>query len=163
MGVLLVFSLQTGAAVMFAGSVEPGWHDALLPFAFVAAAIFAGVAFMAAAAVALRGIFRLQSLITDAHLRVLAVLLLVLGLVNLYCYAAEFFSTLLGNDSFETAVLVRRLTACMPGRSGSSRFWRFCPFMSSGARRRDARRCSSCWSDCRFRSASSAITSWSSS
>ena len=110
MGVLLVFSLQTGAAVMFAGSVEPGWHDPLLPFAFVAAAIFAGVAFMAAAAVALRGIFGLQSLITVAHLRVLAVLLLVLGLVNLYCYAAEFFSTLLGNDSFETAVLVRRLT-----------------------------------------------------
>ncbi len=110
MGVLLVFSLQTGAAVMFAGSVEPGWHDALLPFAFAMGAILAGVAFVAAAAVALRWIFRLDGMITDAHLHVLAVLLLVLGLVNLYCYATEFFSTLLGNDPFETAVMSRRFT-----------------------------------------------------
>ncbi len=108
-GVLLVFSLQTGAAVMFAGTVEPGWHDPLLPFAYVATAIFSGVAFMAAAAVVLRWIFRLDGMITDAHLKVMAVLLLVLGLVNLYCYGAEFFSTLLGNDSFETAVMGRRL------------------------------------------------------
>ena len=108
-GVLLVFSLQTGAAVMFAGTVEPGWHDPLLPFAFVAAAVFSGVAFMAAAAVALRRVFRLENFITGAHLAVMAVLLLVLGLVNLYCTAAESFSTLLGGDAFETAVLARRL------------------------------------------------------
>ena len=109
MGVLLVFSLQTGAAVMFAGSVEPGWHDTLLPFAFTAAAIFAGVAFMAAAVVALRSVFRLEGLITAAHLNVMALLLLAFGLVNLYCYAAEFFTTMLANDRFETAVLTRRL------------------------------------------------------
>jgi Ni/Fe-hydrogenase subunit HybB-like protein len=107
-GVLLVFSLQTGAAVMFAGTVEPGWHDPLLPFAYVATAIFSGVAFMAAAAVVLRWIFRLEGMITDAHLKVMAMLLLVLGLVNLYCYANEFFTTLLGNDRFETGVLGRR-------------------------------------------------------
>ena len=117
---LLVFSLQTGAAVMFAGSVEPGWHDALLPFAFVgaavfsgvafvAASVFSGVAFMAAAAVVLRWILRLDGLITDAHLRAMAVLLLVLGLVNLYCTAAEFFSTLLGGDAYDVAVMGRRL------------------------------------------------------
>lgn len=108
-GVLLVFSLQTGAAVMFAGAVEPGWHDPLLPLAFVAGAIFSGVGFMAAAAVMIRWIFRLDSMITDAHLDVMAVLLLVLGLVNLYCYADELFTTLLGNDPYETAVLGRRL------------------------------------------------------
>ncbi len=108
-GVLLVFSLQTGAAVMFAGAVEPGWHDPLLPFAFVAGAVYSGVAFVAAAAVAIRWIFALDSMITDDHLRILARLLLVLGLVNLYCYADEVFTTLLGNDSFETAVLTRRL------------------------------------------------------
>ena len=108
-GVLLVFSLQTGAAVMFAGTVEPGWHDPLLPFAFVAGAVFSGVAFMAAAAVVVRRALRLEGLITAAHLEVLAWMLLVLGLVNLYCYAAEMFSTLLGGDAFETAVLTRRL------------------------------------------------------
>ena len=108
-GVLLVFSLQTGAAVMFAGAVEPGWHDPLLPFAFVAGAIFSGVAFMAAAAVVIRWIFRLEGMITDAHLEVMARLMLVLGLVNLYCYADELFTTLLGNDPYDTAVLGRRL------------------------------------------------------
>ena len=108
-GVLLVFSLQTGAAVMFAGSVEPGWHDPLLPFAFVAGAIFSGVGFMAAAAVAMRWVFRLRSMITDAHLEVMAWLLLLLGLVNLYCYADELFTTLLGNDPYDVAVLGRRL------------------------------------------------------
>ena len=108
-GVLLVFSLQTGAAVMFAGSVEPGWHDPLLPFSFVAGAVFSGVAFMAAAAAVIRWIFRLDSMITDAHLDVMAWLMLVLGLVNLYCYADELFTTLLGNDPYETAVLGRRL------------------------------------------------------
>ena len=104
-----MISLQTGAAVMFAGSVEPGWHDTLLPFAFVASAILAGVAFMAAAAVALRGIFGLAALITDRHLALLATLMLVLGLVNLYCYGIEVFTVLLGNDPFEAAVLTRRL------------------------------------------------------
>jgi Ni/Fe-hydrogenase subunit HybB-like protein len=108
-GVLLVFSLQTGAAVMFAGTVEPGWHDPLLPFAFAMSAIFAGVGSMAAAAVLIRYIFRLDGMITWAHLRILSMLLLLLGLVNLYCYADEFFSTLLGNDAFETGVLTRRL------------------------------------------------------
>ena len=108
-GVLLVFSLQTGAAVMFAGTVEPGWHDPLLPFAFTMSAIFSGVGFVAAAAVVIRWIYRLDGMITDAHLRILSLILLVLGLVNLYCYATELFTTLLGNDPFETAVLSRRL------------------------------------------------------
>ena len=69
MGILLVVSLQTGAAVMFAGTVEPGWHDTLLPFSFLAAAVFAGTAFMAAAAVVLRYAFGLEALITEAAAR----------------------------------------------------------------------------------------------
>ncbi len=108
-GVLLVVSLQTGAAVMFAGTVEPGWHDTLLPAAFLFAAIFAGAAFMAAAAVVLRVIFDLSALITERHLVLLSWLMLVLGLVNLYCYAAEIFTTFIGNDSFDLAVTGRRL------------------------------------------------------
>lgn len=109
LGVILVVSLQTGAAVMFAGSVEPGWHDTLLPIAFLLGAIFEGVAFIAAMAVLLRAIFDLGTLITVRHLDVLARMLLILGLLNLYCYATEIFGTLLGGDGFETAVLHRRL------------------------------------------------------
>ncbi len=109
LGIVLVVSLQTGAAVMFAGSVEPGWHDTLLPVAFLLGAIFAGVAFIAAASVMLRSIFALEALITPRHLDILGKLLLILGLLNLYCYGVEMAGTLLGGDSFETAVLHRRL------------------------------------------------------
>ena len=108
LGALLVVSLQTGASVMFAGSVEPGWHDTLLPVAFLAAALFAGVALVAVAVVLLRAVFALDALITGRHLEVLAWLLLGLGLVNLYCYAAEAFGTVLGGNPYEQAVLGRR-------------------------------------------------------
>ncbi len=110
LGVVLVVSLQTGAAVMFAGSVEPGWHDTLLPVAFIAAAVFSGVAFMALVAVVLRSAFGLEALVTPRHFDVIAKLLLALGLFNLYCYAAEFYGTLLGGSSYDTAVLARRFT-----------------------------------------------------
>ena len=109
LGIVLVLSLQTGAAVMFAGSVEPGWHDTLLPVAFVLGAIFEGVAFIAAMTVVLRTVFDLGRLITRRHFDVLAKLLLVLSLLNLYCYATEILSTLLGGDKFETANLHQRL------------------------------------------------------
>lgn len=109
LGVVLVVSLQTGAAVMFAGSVEPGWHDTLLPVAYLLAAIFSGVAFIAVATVLLRSIFALGTLITPRHLDVLAKLLLVLGLLNLYCYAAEMFASALGGDAYDAGVMHRRM------------------------------------------------------
>lgn len=109
MGIVLVVSLQTGAAVMFAGSVEPGWHDTLLPVSFLCAAIFSGVAFMGVIAVVLRAVFGLRALVTPDHFDLLAKLLLGLGLANLYCYAAEFYGTVLGGSSYDTAVLARRL------------------------------------------------------
>ncbi len=94
---------------MFAGSVEPGWHDTLLPVAFLLGAIFEGVAFIAAMTVLLRGVFGLHELITPRHLDTLAKILLVLSLLNFYCYAAEFFGTALGGDKFDLAVLHRRI------------------------------------------------------
>ena len=108
-GVVLVISLQTGAAVMFAGSVEPGWHDTLLPISFIFTALFEGVAFVAAMMVILRAVFDLKDLIRRRHLDVLSTMLLILGLLNLYCTATEMFSTLLGGDAYETKVLHNRL------------------------------------------------------
>ena len=108
-GIILVVSLQTGASVMFAGTVEPGWHDTLLPVAFLLGAVFEGVAFMAAMAVLIRALFALETMITERHIDLLARMLLGLGLLNLYCYAAEIFGTVLGGDRFDIAVLHRRI------------------------------------------------------
>jgi Ni/Fe-hydrogenase subunit HybB-like protein len=109
MGVLMVFSLQAGAAVMFSGTVEPGWHDTLLPLFFVLGAAFGGVAMLAVVAALIRGAFDLQALITTRHLELLAWLLLGLGLANTYCYAWEFFSAALQSDRFEHLAMLRRL------------------------------------------------------
>ncbi|WP_264048024.1 quinol:electron acceptor oxidoreductase subunit ActD [Methylobacterium flocculans] len=110
LGLLLVVSLQTGASVMLAGSVLPGWHDTILPVAYLINAVFSGVAVTAALAMLVRAVYGLEAEITERHAQILARLLLGLGLASLYCYAAEFFSGFLHGDAFERATLVRRLT-----------------------------------------------------
>ena len=107
-GIVLVVSLQTGAAVMFAGSVEPGWHDVLLPVSFLFAALFAGVAIVSMMMVVLRAAFPLRNLVTTRHLNLLAMLLLGLGLANLYCYTAEFAITALAGSDYDQEVMARR-------------------------------------------------------
>ena len=123
-----------------------------------------GVAFMAPRAVVLRGVFGLDGARSPrGHLDVLARLLLGLGLVNLYCYAAEFFATLLGGDSFDTrrAGAGASRAACL---GALDRRWsaRCCRCMCSGspaARRSPWCCCSSaCWS----RPGSTPTISWSS-
>ena len=110
LGVLVVVVLQVGASVMFAGTVEPVWHDTLLPVTYLVGAVFAGVGVLSALTVVLRDAFGLAEFITDQHLRVLAWMLLALGLANIYCEATSDFVTLLGGDRFEVANLVRRAT-----------------------------------------------------
>ena len=109
-GLVLVCSLQTGAAVMFSGSVEPGWHDAMLPLSYLFGAVFAGVGMVGAMLVVMRAVFPLRPLITPRHFAALAGLLLGLAVVNLYCYAASFGFTALAGNGFDRAVLGRRFT-----------------------------------------------------
>ena len=117
LAILVVLSLQTGAAVMFAGSVEPGWHDTLEPVSFVVVALLSGVAALALVAMVVRAAFGLESLITARHLELLAFVLLGLGLVHIYCSVFEALGSLAGGDSFDRQVLVRRL--------GGSHAWSF--------------------------------------
>ena len=107
-GVVVSMTLQAGAAVMFAGTVEPGWHDTLLPVSFLMAALFAGVGVVVTVIVVLRSVFALDALITVLHLDTLGRLLLALGVLNLYCYVTEFFVTSLTGDSYELETLGRR-------------------------------------------------------
>ena len=109
LGVLVVVALQSGAAVMFAGTLEPGWHDTLEPVSFLCGALLAGVAVVAVLAVLMRWVFALQPLITARHLDILGRLLLGLTWLNIYCYAWDFFMTGLGGDAFEVAAMGRRV------------------------------------------------------
>ena len=109
-GLLLVVSLQSGAAVMFAGSVEPGWHDTLMPIAFLAGALFEGVAMVTMLTMLLRAIYPLGPFITERHLDLLGMLLLGLGMLNLYCYLSEFLTALQLGSGYDRATLSRRFT-----------------------------------------------------
>ena len=107
-GIVLVVSLQTGASMLFAASLEPGWHDTLMPVSLLFNAVFTGVGMVAALTVLLRFVFPLEPFITAQHLNLLAKLLLGLGMANLYCYAAEMFTTLQLGDAFDRASVARR-------------------------------------------------------
>jgi len=110
LGVMLVVCVQTGASVMFAGSVMPGWHDTILPVTFLVNAVFSGVGLTGAIVVLIRAVYGLDGLVTERHLGLIARLLLGLGCASLYCYATEFFSTALHGDPYERGVLARRVT-----------------------------------------------------
>ncbi len=109
LGVLLVVSVQTGASVMLAGSVMPGWHGTLMPVSFLVHAVLSGVGVTAALMMLVRGVYGLSSLVTDRHLDVLARLMLCLGCASAYCYGAEIFDTFLAGDAAGRAVLMRRM------------------------------------------------------
>jgi len=110
MAVLMVVCLQTGASVMYAASVEPGWHDTLLPALFVATAAFTGLAGVLAVAVVVRHGLGLQEVVTTAHLDLLGKLLLGTGIASIYCYGFDLFGTAMAHDGFDLAVQARRLT-----------------------------------------------------
>jgi Ni/Fe-hydrogenase subunit HybB-like protein len=108
LGLLVVVTLQTGAAVMFAGTAEPGWHDTLLPVEFLTGAALSGVGMLSALTVLLRRSFGLEALILPRHLDMLGWLILGLGLALLYCLCASAYSVLIGHDPADRANLVRR-------------------------------------------------------
>lgn len=105
----LVVVMQGGVALLFAASAEPGWHSTLMPPFFLSGALFSGFGLITVIAVALRQIFRLQDIITERQVDVLAKVLLAAGLVTAYGYAMEFFMAWYGGEPFELAVMLERL------------------------------------------------------
>ncbi|MCJ2068717.1 DUF3341 domain-containing protein [Methylobacterium sp. J-030] len=110
LGVLLVVSVQTGASVMLAGSLMPGWHSTLVPVSFLVNAVYSGVGVTAVIVMLIRLVYGLDALVTARHLDVLGRLLLCLGCASAYCYAAEYFDTFLNGDAQARGVLARRMT-----------------------------------------------------
>ncbi len=117
-GLLQAVVTQCGAAVMYAGTVEPGWHDTLLPVFFIVNSVFSGAGAIAVVVAVVRYIYPTDSLITSQHLDLLSRLILAAGLLSTYCYCAEFFFTALGGDVHDRAVMMRRFTGLY-----ASSFW----------------------------------------
>ena len=109
LGILMVPSLQSGAAVMFAGTQLPGWHDTMMPVSFVIGAAFSGVAATSLIAMVARGALDLGRVIDIRPISLLAWLMLGLGLADLYCECSELFGSMLSGNSYEIEAVRRRL------------------------------------------------------
>jgi Ni/Fe-hydrogenase subunit HybB-like protein len=108
LAVLIVITLQTGAAIMFSGTKEPGWHDPLLPVTFLVCAILSGAGMLTAVAMVLRRAFNLQALITQNRMHALAWLILAAGVALLACESASSILTLTSHNEPDHANLARR-------------------------------------------------------
>ena len=76
LGVLQAICTQCGASVMYAGTLEPGWHSTLLPASTIINATFSGLGMIAVVVAVIRYIYPIKSLITERHLDVVGRMLL---------------------------------------------------------------------------------------
>jgi Ni/Fe-hydrogenase subunit HybB-like protein len=115
LGVVQAIDTQSGASVMYAGTVEPGWHDTLLPAFFIINSAFSGLGLVAVVAAVIRYLYPVEALITRRHLEALGGLILAAGLLSTYCYGADFFFTALGGDAYDRAVMLSRFSGLYAG------------------------------------------------
>ncbi|HEY4294226.1 NrfD/PsrC family molybdoenzyme membrane anchor subunit [Luteibacter sp.] len=109
LAVPLVFSVHSMVALDFSEGLLPGWHSTIFPPFFVAGALFSGAAMVIVLAVPLRKAYALEEFITDEHLDKLAKMMLAVGWVVTYGYAAEIFTAYVGGDPYDTALQRHRM------------------------------------------------------
>lgn len=97
----LVISVHSVVSLDFAITGLPGWHSTIFPPFFVAGAIFSGFAVVLTLIIPARKIFKLENVITAAHLDAMAKMMLIMSWIALYSYAIEFFIAWYSDDTFE--------------------------------------------------------------
>ena len=109
LAVPLVVSVHSEISLLFAAGPIPGWNVTVFPPYFVLGAAYSGFAVVAMLAIPLRRAFELQNLVTDRHLDMLGVMLLVTGLMTAYGYVAELFFVPYSGAKHELQTLADRL------------------------------------------------------
>jgi molybdopterin-containing oxidoreductase family membrane subunit len=105
----LVISVHSVVSLDFAITQLPGWHSTIFPPYFVVGAIYSGLAMVVMLVLPVRRVFRLENIITRAHLSNLAKLMLVTGSMLAYSYLCEAFIAWYSGDPYEHyAILVAR-------------------------------------------------------
>lgn len=107
-GIGVVVVLQTGAAVMFSGTVEPGWHDTLMPIEFITEAALAGLAILVVLASTVH-VIEGSSAVTARQLDACAWAMLAAGTLAGYCFAVSQLTAAYGGDPAEAVALHRRM------------------------------------------------------
>jgi formate-dependent nitrite reductase membrane component NrfD len=106
---LISINVQWGAAMMYAISLEPGWHDTMLPVEEVIDAMLAGAALIAVLTSFVRALYPLRAMIREDELDALGKMLLTLGILAAYCYCDQFFFTGFGGDAYQREAMARRV------------------------------------------------------
>lgn len=101
LAVPLVVSVASEYSFLFSSSVLAGWHSTVFPPYFVLGAIFSGFGVVSMLSIVLRSAFHLENLITERHLGLLGLMLLVTGFLTSYGYAADVFFAYYGGDPRE--------------------------------------------------------------
>jgi molybdopterin-containing oxidoreductase family membrane subunit len=97
----LVVSVHSIVSTDFAIASLPGWHSTIFPPYFVAGALYSGFAMVVALVLPVRRLYRLENVITEAHLDVLGKMLLLTGWIVTYSYGCEIFIAWLSGNRYE--------------------------------------------------------------
>ncbi len=106
----LVLSVHSVVSFDFSVAITPGWHSTIFPPFFVAGAIYSGFAMVLNIIIPVRKIYGLQAYITERTLNNMAVVMLTVGLIVFYGYAAEAFFAWFSGDVYERYMMYNRLT-----------------------------------------------------
>lgn len=105
----LVVSVHSIVGLDFAVAQLPGWHSTFTPPFFVAGAIYSGFAMLLLLLLPIRSWYGLKDLITLKHIDWMAKMLLLTGLIVVYCYAIEMFMAFYSQTPYELSLAEDRL------------------------------------------------------
>lgn len=105
----LVLSVHSVVSFDFATSVIPGWHTTIFPPYFVAGAIFGGFAMVLTILIPFRAIYKLEDIVTTAHIDVMCRIILLTGSLVGYAYLMELFIAWYGGNPNEKYTFYNRV------------------------------------------------------
>jgi len=105
----LVVSVHTVVSFDFTIALVPGWHSTIFPPYFVAGAIYSGFAMVLTLAIPIRKFYRLEDLVTDRHLDIMAKVMLATGIIVAYGYVMETFMAFYSGNLYERYMMINRL------------------------------------------------------
>ena len=106
----IAVSVHTVVSFIFAMTVQPMWHTAILGPYFVVGAIFSGIASIIIAMAILRKVLHLETYLRPEHFNNLGLLLLTMCLLWFYFTGAEFLTTFYGSEPSHMRVFEAKFT-----------------------------------------------------
>ncbi len=106
----LVLSVHSIVSMDFATSVIPGWHTTIFPPYFVAGAIFSGFAMVQTLLVIVRQVFKLEQYITNQHIEMMNIIIILTGSIVGVAYITELFIAWYSGVEYEQYAFLNRAT-----------------------------------------------------